>query len=574
MRQRLISLTRKLLAGGSRLLALRKKLPVSASSLVPRRAWLVAAAGAAPSAGIVLGRGVQAILSLRDRAVNIVRRNKYYREAVPFALAGVLSCGLSYLIRTQTALAALWIAIGIFVTICVINPRLGFLVWLFTSPLTTGRNYDVARGVPSITFDRVTLLLLLTLVMAQKAVARRRGVKIQVDSIDLLLITFAGLAVFSALFPAQVDITRPRGLKSLTAKLQTTTALQGLLDHYFLPFGTFFIARALLDNERWLWRALVVVAFMPLYLGPVAVIENRYGISFWSRTGELVWKDIGKGRAGGPFVNPISFGIVLGTCLVFALFVYYTLPKVRVRILVLISIGLACIAALFTYTRSAWISIVGRLLFFAAFSPRVRKAILIPILLMVVALVLFRASVTQSDLFQKRVIVTSTIEARMVAQRSMINMIRDRPWFGFGAGRYKDYQYLYYETAGGAVSSHNTYLSIIAEIGIVGFIPYLLVFAVMAFRTAVAYRILPDKAGIISKGLVAAVAANIFGYVIAAFTQDNRHDTYIEYAFWVNIAILWLCHRRALELAAQAEKAREVPMGPIQDRAVAQPTPI
>lgn len=525
-----------------------------------------AAAVAVPNTASAVAADLRASPILRDRIINFLRTNRYYRELLPFLLAIGLAYGLARLILTSTYLSALYVAGAIFIVVSAINPRIGFLTWLFVSPVSSGRAWDVGRGIPALTFDRITLMLLFTIVVAQKAVTRRRSLKTRTDIVDAMFYAFAGIAIVSALFPARIDITRPEGITSYSEKLETATVLKSLLDLYVLAFGAFWLARALLDDEKWLWRSTVVVALMPFYLGPVALVENLTGRSLWTITGQLEWQDIGRGRAGGPFVNPISFGLVLGTCWVLGLYAYFRLPGIKARIAVAFAIGWAALATFVTYTRGAWATVVGRLLLFAVAAPRMRKAVLIPLVLTALVVVGYRGAIAKTEIFAKRITNVETIEGRIQAHRSLVNMVKARPLFGFGAGRYRNYQYMYGQRVTGSrfetrreAPSHNTFLAIMADIGLIGFLPYLVIFTVMGYRAIVALRLLPNDKSIFSRDLVAATVANIFGYIISAFIQDNRYNTYPEYQLWTSMAVVWLCHRRAL--AARAHEPFETKVG-------------
>ena len=245
----------------------------------------------------------------------------------------------------------------------------------------------------------------------------------------------------------------------------------------------------------------------------------------------------------------------------------------------LLAVGFACLATLLTYTRAAWITVVGRLFFLATASPRMRKAILVPLFVLAIGIFIFRSAIVSSKIYERRIGNVNTITARMVAQKDMINMIKQRPWFGYGTARYMNYLHLYHErTLGirlskvGGGPSHNTYLSIIAEIGIIGFLPYLIIFIVMGYRAIIAYKLLPDSTSIICKDLVSVATVNVIGYFLIAISQDNRCEMVVEYSLWVNMAILWICHRRAMELAAKTQKVHDESVVRLQEKAAAHPT--
>ncbi len=497
-----------------------------------------------------------AIPILRDRFIHRVRRSKVYQEALPIFLAIALGYFLSEMVLQLQIVSAVIVAALIYLFICLINLRLGFLIWLLIGPFTVGRNYDVAFGLPSITFDRMALLLLITMVAARKAIERVQGQKIKIDQIDILMAIFLSITIFFAIFPPYKDISYTKDIMpAYWKKILRTNSLQMLLDHYILSFMTFFVARYVFSDEKWLWRTIIAIIIFPFILAPLAVFEHTTGKSFWEASGELKWQDIGKGRASGPFGVPTGLGIVVGTAWIFALYTVYRTRSKFLKFTCISSAFLAAVATFFTYTRGAWITVAMRLLLYGFSSKRVRKSFAIIIIGTAILISANWPTISRSETWTKRMGVKQTFDSRVTTAYSLWKMFLHKPWTGYGVQRYMHYQHqFYYRVKGyilsksGITVSHNTYLGLLVDVGILGFIPYMLIFVITAYRAVVAYKSLPEDAPVFNKDLILALSANIASFLFVANNHDFRYMSHPEYLNWITIAGITTAYFKALEI--------------------------
>jgi O-antigen ligase len=84
---------------------------------------------------------------------------------------------------------------------------------------------------------------------------------------------------------------------------------------------------------------------------------------------------------------------------------------------------------------------------------------------------------------------------------------------------------------GGQAVSHNILVTIIAEQGAMGLIPYLLIYVLVLARSFRAYRSLPSH-GLISRDYVVCVWCGIAAYVTNAMFIEMRYFEYVNVLFF------------------------------------------
>jgi len=172
----------------------------------------------------------------------------------------------------------------------------------------------------------------------------------------------------------------------------------------------------------------------------------------------------------------------------------YSLSRVRrtaARLYaVLISI-ITPIGVFFTYTRSVYMGFAAALLILMAFSRRLRLTALLLLVLMALGVIGNWANITTAERTSGGLGDVDTAQARVVIAFVSVNMFMDHPFFGIGFTRFiekaKPYigqvrtTFLGYREAwiGEYTNQHNQFLSVLTEIGLVGFAPFLLLYVLM-----------------------------------------------------------------------------------------------
>jgi putative inorganic carbon (HCO3(-)) transporter len=252
-----------------------------------------------------------------------------------------------------------------------------------------------------------------------------------------------------------------------------------LFDRFgLLPFVSFALAPVIYRTQR--QRAILVATLVALgaYLGLTAIFEivGPRGLVFprYILSSEI---QTHFGRARGPFVEAATNGFALYACALVAVMaaVYWRRTWARVAAA---GVALLCVEGLLlTLQRSVWIGVGLAALTTALAFPRLRRRL--PLTAAIVAVpiacsLLFVPGLTAKVL--TRASDQGTIHDRENLNAAALNMLEQRPLFGFGWATFelasRDY-YVLSQTRP-LVSGfkpqpvHNIYLSNLAELGLVG----------------------------------------------------------------------------------------------------------
>ena len=200
-------------------------------------------------------------------------------------------------------------------------------------------------------------------------------------------------------------------------------------------------------------------------------------------------------RANGPFGSAETLGIVL-SCIFFLVLTKYVLSNKNRSMLfkgthfvalVLISVGV--FSCLF---RGIWLA------FFIAltvqFLLRGNSGALktVSIFFLAVLLIVFLAygqnPVANTDIYEKRISQTTTMYSRIGAWVGGTKMFLDSPLWGVGFGNFQEefedkYMNIKINDVPAVPRPHNTFISVLAETGILGTIPFLLLMGNIAFMS-------------------------------------------------------------------------------------------
>lgn len=270
---------------------------------------------------------------------------------------------------------------------------------------------------------------------------------------------------------------------------------QHFIEGYAIPCLLYALALCHRPTEKQLQMLYALFAVFGVYLAWTACCEVAGAWSFvFPRY--IADPDLGIhfGRARGPFVQSVRLGIYLTVALA-ATWIPLVWRREWGRPGILLGLcvsGLLILGMLLTYTRSIWLGLgVGIVLVMAlTFRPPWRRVSLYALFVSV----LFALPLKDALMgFQREYGSQETLEStRMRAVFAYVSylMIQDRPLCGFGFGHFPHEKKPYLndrsttlrlESIRGYIH-HNTYLSILVELGIVGFLPYVLLLAAWARR--------------------------------------------------------------------------------------------
>jgi O-antigen ligase len=135
-----------------------------------------------------------------------------------------------------------------------------------------------------------------------------------------------------------------------------------------------------------------------------------------------------------------------------------------------------------------------------------------------------------------------TVDDRIVVNDAMIQMIQLRPVFGWGFDNLDSHAFQFFRRVGdasltGYLTSHNTYLTIITELGLMGFLFYIFPVVWWAVFTV---RVLPrlPQDGLWSRTLLGVFWAALLGYIMPSLAIDMRFNPIGPTLFWMNVGMI------------------------------------
>ena len=305
-------------------------------------------------------------------------------------------------------------------------------------------------------------------------------------------------------------------------------AIRQFLNGYAIPYAMFVVAKNSFKTEKDVQRFLLWFAVPLSIYFPLNHIFEHYRIDSLifptyilkpEISGTVVsWGE----RALGAFLQPVATGMAINS--IFILCLYRTsrmkgpLPRLIRTFIVLAT----PVAIFFTLTRSVYLGFFSALMVLFIWSPKQRRVA--GFIILVAALVAMGnwSNVTTSERSRGGVAVEETAMGRLVLAEVSMKMFMDRPFVGVGFTRFMEYAQPYVGTVhstllgyrehwiGKAVNQHNELFAVLTEIGLIGFIPLLLVYIMMISFLFKARNV---KAANYDRELVVSIIAVWVGYL-------------------------------------------------------------
>jgi len=381
-------------------------------------------------------------------------------------LGAALAVGSAVAVGLWQAAVAAAMAIPL-LTIVVRNPFAGVLAWLLLVPYFIRQlTVDVHPVVWA--FHRLGVPALLVVVVLYHALGIRNS-SFRLRGYDLALAGFVGVGVMNALV-----------LGSSPAR-----ALGSFYDQLAVPIAFFWLVRAIGPGPSDLSRLITAGAW-------TIAVQAAIGILSWIAPTVLPAQWLGRvgSRTVGTFGGPAAYTITLVLFLLLALYAAMSTDKSRRRLLLFGIVIAAQLGVLLSLSRGSWLG-AGLALLGVAFVYR-RQIGRFVLAAAVVAFLLVLGPVGGlASVAQERLAEGDTVAGRIVTNDAAIRMIRDEPLAGFGYGNFERFDERYKQRVGDIPlilggSAHNTYLNLLAEVGIPATLLYL---SPPVFLLALSYRL-------------------------------------------------------------------------------------
>ena len=269
-------------------------------------------------------------------------------------------------------------------------------------------------------------------------------------------------------------------------------ASKEVLDAFLLPAVLAYCVLRNFDVRRNLSALHAATCIMTTYVAGIGVAEVLTGqdflplpaaIFFGEETGSLQ-------RVNGPFATNNSFGLIGLISLFFLIFLRRAIEERMPhwqRILHLFGLSSAFVTAVLPMFRSIVLTLLLVLLLeiFHARKTRVRLAVCVFVLLGIVAVASLQTFAP--SFFEKRVSDPADLYARVAQHEQTWRLFAAHPINGVGLANYSQVADLvpssYYRGVASVGSAHDTLAAILADTGLLGFIPFVLaqIFILRAF---------------------------------------------------------------------------------------------
>ncbi len=457
-------------------------------------------------------------------------RIRYLAVPAGLAFAGLLSlvagAGAAQVNGTAVQITSLLTLVAALLIALSVPVEWIFLGWFAVAPLLqetiihpgVGTRLDLLYRAPPV------ILLFLTLV--------RRGVRKRGSWYDALPALYLGYVVLA------LGLSQWVHPSSTTYRTLYYTTGIGVFLYYIVAFGTpnlkvRKVAHALFGS------GILVSLF--------SIIQAVGGWSPWADNG---WT--ADGRVVGPLQNPAVVGTFLGFVVAMAVAAFVWDADRSTKTLAAAATLPAVVAIGLTYTRSSILAALAITLLIGMTRLRTRLVTLGLVLFAVLLIAASWGRIATTSAYRERFSNKTNVEARVLIQKWSIELAKQRPVFGWGYGSFDQVKNSSEFGSTGGIpaafgrdsTSHNTFLTIVVELGLLGFGLFIAPFAIVLTRAVpLARRALPERWFLI--GSIGAIAV----YLLNAASIDMRFFSFVP-----ALAFFFLGLIRRFELNDSSER--------------------
>jgi hypothetical protein len=446
------------------------------------------------------------------------------QTAIDVFLRWLVPIGLGIVIGFLVLVDAWYYAIGVVivtpVVIAVISrPIIGVFIWLLLMPyISVFPNPELAYWL----VHRILILLALFLAIIVRRQTRETGLLVRLkppDAAVLTLLGFGTILIFA--FQANLDIL-----------------LIHYIDRFLLPLFVYLIVRLdpldAHDLKLLQWTVFII-----------AISQGIIGVMSILMPGLLpnALRPYRNGYADGTLDNPNVFAIALVFC---GLLLFQWAMDRKSGwgwSLILLVCGLCTVGIFFSMERAAWLAGVLILLGLLCLYPKAMMRILL--VSGIVLIVLLQAGLLSKYIVSasNRLIHGQPVYDRIVVTDAMIQMALKKPLFGWGYESLNENITQYYRQLGnarialGLVTSHNTYLTILTEQGLIILFLFLFPAIWLLAKTGRNWSRLPNT-GSWNRSMLVVLWLVAMGYFVITNFLDMRWFPYGVGLWWITLGLI------------------------------------
>lgn len=326
----------------------------------------------------------------------------------------------------------------------------------------------------------------------------------------------------------------------LLTRSQPLKIIYVLYERTFVPFTAYWFMRSISPDDKDLQR---LIPFMVV----LCLAESVIGVVSWYAPGVLPRMWLARNQVGvrttGTFTEAAAYTTALMWLMLFIFHYATTRTEGAKRAFLMLTFGLGLVCIFLSFSRGSWLAALFVMLGLFYLYP---KPVTSLILIVLPVTVILSATVMANEVTYAYERLTGeagkqSAESRLIHGQAGKKMFLVRPFLGWGYGNYDLYDWKFMERVENVApgswdinhgTSHNTYLTMLAETGAIGFLAYAFPAAWWLGLTIKALPRLPQQ-GFWSRKLLMIMWLSVGFYILVAQILDMRF-------FWFNHTMLWL----------------------------------
>lgn len=391
------------------------------------------------------------------------------------------------------------------------EPFAGLLIWILTVPYFGNLNTETSPAIWAV--HRIGVPVVLILVATHTRLGWRRW-GLRFGPTDFGLAIFIGIGLINVIY--------------LTPSVSRMTA--AFHDKLIIPIMLYWLVRALAPQRR----EFVALTMAGLF---TIVVQSAVGILTWIAPSILPSGWLGRAgeRTTGTVEGPGPFTVTLVLFALLAVHLAARSPSVRRRATLIGFATLAAVGVFLSLSRGSWL---GAGLAMAGLAVVHRRIVGVGAMIGFAVLVglSFGPLADQFSVAQQRIGDVDTVESRIITNDAATRMIAARPITGFGFGQFEQYDESFKRRVGDIPlklggGAHNTYLNMLAEVGIPATILYLGVPVVLLMTTFRRWRSLP-RSGLVDRALVVVLWLSALDQFVVQNFIEMIHASFWGTSLW------------------------------------------
>jgi O-antigen ligase len=445
---------------------------------------------------------------------------------LPIGLPLLLGLGLGVLLAILIVKEA-WIFVLIVVVlvpmaILIIRyPFAAIMIWMMVMPWFP---FDATYKYVHYIFPRILIPLALGVVLLSRMLRLKKYSPVQPGPVALTMVALGAMGIIS--------VFATGNHWKLTISVH---------DELMVPFMAYWLT--LLSNSPRQNLKRLIPLMLLIYLAQCVI-----GLVSWFAPQAIpsIWQSwlIGD-RVAGTFKQPGAYACVLILCIVFLYHEAMDRERGPVRTFLILAVSLGIVCIFLSFTRSAWLA--GILVLLALLYLYPKSTVWFLLVIVPIAVILSTGLISREFAYAtERLYDEQTADSRVVLAHAGARMFYARPVLGWGFGNYDRYDWKFIERVGNSAptrwdiergGSHNTYLTLLAEMGAVGFFLY---FFPVIWWLGLTIKALPrlPKEGFWGRRLLIIMWVPISAHLVVGQTIDMRFFPYCVTLFWINLGFI------------------------------------